>query len=119
MDEAAGCGQKSGQKTSQQSNWWKWTGEDDWACIHCDTVAAPGYFGNYADADHCAICGKHKRISHHMTMAVRAWRLKNGTLYKRAEMLEKRANKKQVIQDDIPNHVNPVWGIPRGKGNIS
>ena len=97
---------KNAKATNDKGNkWWEGEGED-WACIHCDTQASPFYQGNYASDTSCRECLKPKGTSHHMKMSTRKWRLDNGTLKTRDEMVnlrEERTNKKKH-----PNMIRPT-----------
>ena len=105
--------QKPTNKGDKNQNWWD-TKEGDWACIHCDTMASPTYQGNYARDKHCRECLTCKGIRHHMTMPVRTWRLNNGTLKTREEMLADRANnsnKNNTTYDDPNKCKSTKWEI--------
>ena len=97
---------KNPKANNNAKNVWEAAGED-WACIHCDTLALATYQGNYASDDNCRECHRGKGIRHHMTMAKRSWRLSNGTLNNREEMIALRKERKHK-----QNHPNQDDNYP-------
>ena len=88
--------------------------KEDWACCKCDD-STPFYQGKNANETDCRLCQTPKRLCHHMTMAVRAWKLQAGTLKPRDVTRDERKNRR----DDNTNHPPPPPPVNSTHGGMT